>query len=560
MNGIKKNLQWVLVISCICAFTCGCTKTKNEDLIKVLILSGRNNHEWQKTSPLLAKIFKDAGLFSVNITDMPDTLTYKELKRYDVVLSNWNTWPDNTQRLSEKWEKDFLKYVREGGGTLFIHAGASSFYDWDEYHRIGIGRWGKETKHGEQTKGKITGFDHNHPITNGLKDFFIIDEIWEKTEICPGAQSLASVTATDEKDGHMINENAVFVNQTGKGRSFYTALGHDERALLNSGLQTLIIRGTLWAAKAVKLPEIPLQLSNEETEKSFSHGKSDTTVTLKRGFNILWQFNYNNRYGRPYFHPLNTSNSTITCVDPPDHPWHLGLWFCWKYINDINYWEYLDEFKTVETGYMSAGITEIRKITISQNDDFSAAIVIDIAYHPIDSQDVLIEKSQINISAPADEGSYYIDYDNTYTAINEYVTLDRTPVTTEPGGRTWGGYAGLSVRFSQDFTSPFIIAPSDSADYKKNSWVYMGFNTITGDTTGICIMQDPQFTTPTTSWYIIRNQDIPFYYYSPAVLYDGKIVLKRGEKLHLKYRVWIIPGKTSKEELDLKYNNYLNRI
>jgi Oxidoreductase family, C-terminal alpha/beta domain len=36
---------------------------------------------------------------------------------------------------------------------------------------------------------------------------------------------------------------------------------------------------------------------------------------------------------------------------------------------------------------------------------------------------------------------------------------------------------------------------------------------------------------------LINNPDIPFYYFSPAVLYDGKIILKKDDVLRLKYRV-----------------------
>jgi hypothetical protein len=85
----------------------------------------------------------------------------------------------------------------------------------------------------------------------------------------------------------------------------------------------------------------------------------------------------------------------------------------------------------------------------------------------------------------------------------------------------------------------------------------MGFNTLTGKTAGVCIFQNMKFSTPNTSWYVINTPEIPFFYYSPAVLYDGKIILKKGETLHLKYRTWIIPGKTSQEELQAKYDEYL---
>ena len=62
----------------------------------------------------------------------------------------------------------------------------------------------------------------------------------------------------------------------------------------------------------------------------------------------------------------------------------------------------------------------------------------------------------------------------------------------------------------------------------------MGFSTLTGETAGMCIFQNLKFSTPNTSWYVINNPDIPFFYYSPAVLYDGKIILKKGDIMHLR--------------------------
>jgi hypothetical protein len=84
----------------------------------------------------------------------------------------------------------------------------------------------------------------------------------------------------------------------------------------------------------------------------------------------------------------------------------------------------------------------------------------------------------------------------------------------------------------------------------------MGFSTLTGETAGMCIFQNLKFSTPNTSWYVINNPDIPFFYYSPAALYYGKIILKKGDIMHLKYRTWIVPGKMTKEELQKKYDAY----
>ncbi len=536
-----------------------CRRSNNGEKIKILILSGRNNHEWQKTTPLLEKIYKDTRLFNVSVSDKPDTLNYNSLNKYDVLVSNWNLWPDTSYRMSSEWEKDFLEYIRNGGGIVFFHAGASSFYGWMEYHQMGIGRWGKETNHGIPSKGKVLGFDLSHPITKGFKDFFIMDEIWEKTDIYPGISALASVTATDEKDGHQINEPAVFVTQTGKGRTFYTIFGHDERALINSGLQSLLLRAAQWCAgKTVTIP-VPAEFSrsDKQTGNILTWDETDTLIALKNHEDIIWKFNYNNRFGKPYFHPLCINNSSLTCISPADHPWHLGLWFSWKYINGINYWEYLDEFKSEETGYKSAGITEIKKIEIARNNDFSTGINMDILYRPADGSPVLSERCRIHISPPSLDNSYFIDYDCTFESLVDEVVLDRTPVEGEPDGVSWGGYAGLSIRFNQDYTSPLLLFPSENEIYRKEPWLYMVFNTLTGQKAGVCIMQHPDFKTQTTSWYVINDPVIPFYYYSPAVLYDGKIILNKGEPLHLKNRVIILPGEPEKDNLQSLYEEYL---
>lgn len=519
-----------------------------EKLIKVLILSGANNHDWKKTTPLLMRIFDEANLFSTQITDKPDTLTCKDFKKYDLVVSNANTWPDNNMRWSSRWEADFLKYVSEGGGALFFHAGASSFYGWEEYRRIGIGRWGKETHHNAPVVAKLYGFDQHHPITRGLMGFRIMDEIWESTELYPGAKAIGSLTATNAKDGHPIDEPALFVNQTGKGRSFFTILGHDERALVNSGLRTLLLRAAQWCAGREITIRPPAEISLEKFKKNphYSWKETDTTFTLLNHKEIVWQFNYNNRFRRPYFHPLTVNNTVITCVSPPDHPWHLGMWFCWKYINGLNYWEYLTENRSAKTGYKSEGTTEIMEKEIIRNPDFTSDIKLRINYHPLNGATVLSEERNYHVTVPDKDGSYVIEENHLFQALADSVILDRTPVSRPVGGRVSGGYAGLSIRFNQDFTVPVLRSSSDSTECAKCNWQYYGFQSLSGHQVGVVIEQDPQYTPVSCSWYVINDPKIPFYYYSPAVLFDHKVILKKGENLRLKYTVRMIAGELKK--------------
>jgi type 1 glutamine amidotransferase len=543
MNSQFKSLFLLVLLTVISANILAFSVTKDKKFIKILILSGSNNHEWKKTTPLLNRIFDEAKLFTTDITEKPDTLTYATLKKFDLVVSNANTWPDNAARLSPQWEADFLRYVTEGGGVLFFHAGASSFYGWDDYFRMGIGRWGKATHHNAPVVARLYGLDQKHEITRGLKGFQIMDEVWEDTELFKGATAIGSLKATNAKFGHAIDEPALFVNQTGKGRSFFTILGHDERALVNSGLRTLLLRAAQWCAgREVTIPP-PAEMSLKKTGSKpvYSWSETDTTFALLNQKEIVWQFNYNDRFRRPYFHPLSINNTTITCVSPPDHPWHLGMWFCWKYINGLNYWEYLNENRSAKTGYKSEGSTDITGSKTVRNPDFSSDIILQISYHPLKGEPVLTEERNYHVSAPAVDGSYIIQENHLFKVLADSVVLDRTPVSIK-GGRVQGGYAGLSVRFNQDFTAPELRASSDSAQCAKCTWQYYGFQSLTGKKVGITIEQDPGHTPPTSTWYIINEPLIPFFYYSPACIFDHKVTLKKGETLSLKYTIRMLEG------------------
>ncbi len=548
----------ILIPFILGVFLVSCAEKKTEEKITILLLSGKNNHDWEKTTEVLLALYERFPVFGTHLTEQPDTLTYEYLMNYDAVVSNWNNWPDDRPQWPEELKNGFIRYVEEGGGAVFFHAGASSFYDWEAYHRIGIGRWGENTSHGKQTKGKVFDLDQDHPVTRGLSSFYIMDEIWENTDIHPEASVIGYVKATDETDGHPIEEPAVFVNRHGEGRSFYTILGHNERALFNTGLETLLVRGTEWAATGKVTLGVPQNLSQATFDNdSYRWTETDTSLSLMNNSGTVWQYNFRNKYEKPYFHPLYLNNARITCLSPPDHPWHPGLWFSWKFIDGKNYWEYRNEFRTEKTGFKSEGITGQSRIRLLTHEDFSADIILGINYHPEGGQPVLEEERSIHVSRPGGAAGYYIDYEHVFTPLKDSVVLDRTPILGEPDGKSWGGYGGLSIRFNQDFTSPVFIPAVDNREYPRNEWFYMGFNTLTGEKAGVAMFQHPGHTTPHTRWYYVNDPATPFYFFSPAALYDHRIVLKKGETLKLKYRVWLLPGEVSESLLNDKYRQFV---
>ena len=422
--------------------------------VRILILSGRNNHNWKQTTKQLERIFSDTERYAVSITMRPDTLKLRTLEQFNVVLNNWNSWPENDIRWTTETERALSDFIKTGGGFVTFHSSTSVFYKWPEFGDFTTAEWIDSTWHKEKSATHVIIGKSNHPVTSGMNDFYIYDELWVNAGKNDRFQILGAATNLQLKEDGVPVQPAIMVSDYGKGRIFHTILGHDARAMRNLGFKTLIRRGTEWAATGKVISEIPQELRKPEKHKqSFSWVETDTTIALLKGKDIVWQYNFNTKYGRPFFHPVFVDRNNITCVSPDDHLWHLGQWFCWKYINKVNYWEYK------KGTLQSEGVTKIENIEIKKNSDFSAEIRLHIVYHPEGKQNVLSEDRVVRVSPPQRDGRISMDYDFLFKALEDQVELNRTPILGQKNGKSWGGYAGLSVRFNQDFMDSGFITP-----------------------------------------------------------------------------------------------------
>jgi type 1 glutamine amidotransferase len=214
---------------------------------KVVILTGANNHDWKSTTPVLERILEDSGKFTVDVVTEPELLTMGKLAAYDVLLSNWNGFGRKKPApWSEVLRTAYAGFVRGGGGHVVVHAGASSFYDWDAYQAIGIANWGKGTGHKSVHEFEVRITAGNHSITRGMEKFKTTDELWYRPFVHPDSTVLAE--AFSRTTGNW--EPTALVSTFGKGRCFTLLLGHDAKTMEEEGFQALLLRGTAWAVSA----------------------------------------------------------------------------------------------------------------------------------------------------------------------------------------------------------------------------------------------------------------------------------------------------------------------
>lgn len=256
---------------------------------------------------------------------------------------------------------------------------------------------------------------------------------------------------------------------------------------------------------------------------------------MLRGEQILWRFHYGKNDAKPAFHPIALPGGPVlTTYRAEDHPWHRGFWFSWKFINGVNYWE-------ENKAGIPDGLTEVQGASVEPGPDFSAQINLDLAYRPAGGVPVLTEKRRIVASPPDSEGVSRFDWTMTFTALEQDVLLDRTPIPGEPDGKVWGGYAGLAVRLARDWSDARIMSnhgllPFPTSGYRglrprAGAIDYGG--TLEGREAGFAIVDHPSNLNSPSPWWIIDQG--PMKFFNPVVIGVAPCTLKAGQSLTLRY-------------------------
>ena len=268
--------------------------------------------------------------------------------------------------------------------------------------------------------------------------------------------------------------------------------------------------------------------------------RTETSIARTVGDSTLWRFSFDPKAGKPYFHPVAVgTGASLTNFKPEDHPWHYALWFSWKYINHVNYWE------ENRVSGQAAGKTSWSAPVIDARADGSARITMTVTYSRPTGEVDLTEARALDVSAPTSDGSYTIDWDMRFTAGKEGAVLDRTPMPGEPNGAVNGGYAGLSVRLAAAPTVMSIVTtegPVPLSDFRgdrarPNAAAVAGNFSFDGrDLGGLAMLSDPANIAEQAPWYIIDNRR-DFRFICAAILAPAIRTIPPNGSFALHYRV-----------------------
>jgi len=235
---------------------------KQIHLKHVLVISQTKGWEHDSIPTTMAAVYnmgKESGLWDTTLRSDTELITKKELKNNSKNLNYFDVlvFADTTGELDldDSQKADMLSFIKEDGkGFVGIHAALDTNYNWPEYGEM-IGGWFDQ--HPWMTfNAPIVNEDPSFPAVRHLPSAFVkYDEIYQ-----PKAWSRDKVNVLLSLDPSKLNyDNNPRIHRTdhdfpvawskmyGKGRVFYSTLGHTEESWDDSDVRTMYFEAIKWA-------------------------------------------------------------------------------------------------------------------------------------------------------------------------------------------------------------------------------------------------------------------------------------------------------------------------
>lgn len=200
--------------------------------VEILVLGHESeHHNSEKLMMYLSTPLFQKGI-NLTYTSSLEDLNKSTLNNYDGLMIY-----ANHETISPDQETALKEYVQSGKALIPIHSASFCFQN-SEWYISAVGA--QFSTHGTEIfSAKITNADH--PAVQGISEFESWDETYVHAQINPDKEVLMERIDAEGAEPY------TWVRNEGKGRVFYTALGHNEKTWEKAEFQDLIAQGILWA-------------------------------------------------------------------------------------------------------------------------------------------------------------------------------------------------------------------------------------------------------------------------------------------------------------------------
>ncbi len=212
--------------------------------IRILIIGGDKEgyHNFSILGPIYNNFLTNKG-FEVELSEDLNMLLPQNIRDFDIILCctlNASLTNEQAKGLIDSVTGNPWGDTGKPKGFIGVHGASCSFLEHPDYLRMLGGKFLTHPPMGEIYTFKIK--NPTHPVTSGLNDFEMIDELYLLETYPPFETLIACEYAGFERP-------VAWVKPYGLGRVFYTALGHGKEQTENPVFQTVIGNAAAWCAQ-----------------------------------------------------------------------------------------------------------------------------------------------------------------------------------------------------------------------------------------------------------------------------------------------------------------------
>jgi type 1 glutamine amidotransferase len=245
---------------------------------RLLAIGEEKGYRHESVSHALAtieRLGRETGLWDTTIRTDTEALTKKKLEYNAKNLNDFDAvlfYTGGTLEMDDQKKADFLSFIRdEGKGFIGIHSATITFTDWPEYGDM-IGGYFDEHPWGTFDAPIIVEDPAFPGMNQWPRSFVLKDEIYQirnfsrdKVRVLmrldPNKVDLSS-PRVHRKDRDFA---VTWAKRYGKGRVYYSTLGHPEQNWDRPEMQTMYVGAIQWAMGLVDADVTPRPAPLQET-------------------------------------------------------------------------------------------------------------------------------------------------------------------------------------------------------------------------------------------------------------------------------------------------------
>jgi len=209
----------------------------------LIVWGGWPGHEPEKGAAIIGDLLRGEG-FAVAVSESTRAFADPDLGRFDLIV------PMTTMAtIAPDEEANLVQTVAAGTGLGGYHGlMCDAFRNAVDYQFMCGGQWVFHP--GGIIDYRVNIVRHDDPITAGLEDFDYHSEQYYM-HVDPSNEVLATTTFGGEHTAWVegVVMPVVWKRRHGRGRVFYSSLGHVAREFEVPQMRTIVHRGLLWAAR-----------------------------------------------------------------------------------------------------------------------------------------------------------------------------------------------------------------------------------------------------------------------------------------------------------------------